>query len=750
MNRSKPTLVLLSLLFLIIACTQNREGKPTLTLVPTTAPSPPVSSPLSPLPLSPSPLPTPSSPPLPSPTPSPTATKPPPPIPTPLPTWPVHLPPLATPTPLPSILKPSDLLPPGAQLLADTVAPVAPDGGNAAVLLYRWPWFPTGSFWENTEVHIAQVPLEGRIYTPTIGLRDVPGIVHARRVDLDNDGSDDLLFTPFPSSTDVFEQATLLGWPRVLSRHAITFWGGYWGQKYERTPGWALTLHPVLYYPGPKALTFREGNGSGRWEADLAYSDEAGATIWKLAHYRWDPHHRAFRYTSTGARPADAPVPPSIYNVWIRQLQPLYRFSSRGNARLPVQRVEFRAYSVLHLDVDRDGSREWLLAYLAHPVYGTPEDARPNGQVDLALFDQQGTLLWTTARQGVYEKDTSGSLSDLGMRLVERTTADGRLEILHLLDVRWEGSGSYRQAWGVLYQAGGKEIHLVGRFLLDSGGRVGAGDSSHLGHSFWPNVKTGEWLLKRYVRMESVSVPGLEKNYTLHWPGAVAYGQADGKYVPMHFVSDGHTTHIRPSEYIYVIPYIAEPLDIDGHFEDWRQVEYMYGPEYAYFWGLFTGPPTTRLAWDTRYLYVATTTALDETVHVALDTDLEGDFNSGILNEDDHVISVHVQGCSVTMPPEKNGPDHVLVGTTLTRWRDRCRVEIGIPWATVGVDVSTWAFSPGYVYGSSRPGGHREYILGAGPIFGGAVWTKSFIHHPTDPRTWGTWIVVHHGEIGPD
>ena len=710
-------------------------------------PSSPLFSPIyTPHPTHPPPTPTYTSTPIPSPSP----TKPPIPTPTPFPTRPVLLPPVVTPTPLPYVLHPEDILPSGAHLLADTLVPLEWEGAKAAVLVYRWPWQPFDRRTRGMEVHVALVPLHNHVYTPTLGVGNISGLVRVRQVDLNGDGAADVLIEPSASSTDVFEHASLLGWPMVLSQNGLVFKGGPWGSKYPRSPFWLLTLHPVLYYAGPKALHFQDVDGDGLWEADFAYSEEVGSSTWKVDRYRWDPRESVFRYVRTFPQPAEEPVSPSLYRRWVEQLAPLYSSSAWGKARLPVQGVEIQAYSVLHIDVNQDGQSEWLIAYLAHPVYGVPEDRLPNGRVDLALFDSTGRLMWTTAHKNIYEKDTSGILSDLEMRLIWRDLPDGRREILHLLDVHWMGTGAGRQAWGVIYRWDKGGLRGVARFLLASHWRMGAGEAWSLGHSFWPGERGEGWLLKREVRIESIGTPGRERYYTLYWPGAIAY-HWDGKtYVPARVIMGERSKRIRPTETLYLVPRLPRSLQVDGHLEDWRMVEYLED-EASTYWALFHGPPQAHLAWDEGSLYVATTVDPGDVLHVALDTDLDGDFDDGQLNEDDYVFLLHVPtgwGCPGRVTLETRPALHDASGIQArihpTRWRDRCHVEVKIPWNLVKVEPHTLAPTSGYVSGGRRPQEHRTYFPAAGRIFGGAVWTTSTHYQIDDPRTWGTWIITRH------
>jgi len=179
------------------------------------------------------------------------------PSPTSLPTWPVVIPTTATPTVQPARLTAADLLPRGAQLLADAVADVGPDGVPAAVLVYQWPVGPALYYqdFEETDLHMKVWPLHGTAYMPQ-------GVVPSRPIrllvaDLNGDGWRDVVVLPRWEGPLRFAHSGLAAWPRILSAAEIRFQGGYLASPINDRL-YFRALRPTLYYAGPKQATFAD------------------------------------------------------------------------------------------------------------------------------------------------------------------------------------------------------------------------------------------------------------------------------------------------------------------------------------------------------------------------------------------------------------------------------------------------------------------------------------------------------------
>ncbi len=714
-------------------------------------------------------VPSPQSSPYPPPaTPASSPTKPSSPSPTPLPTWPVQVPPLVTPTPLPHTLTAKNVLPQGAQLLAELVAPVAPGGKLAAVLLFHWPIFLiTGENGESaTNLHLRLVPLDGRPYTPTSSSKSA-STVRVRRLDINNDGQDEVVIEPRSDPELVFRRAGPEGWLRLLSAHPLVFSGGALASPNDNRVGFE-NLAPVLFYAGPKQATLTDVDGDGVWEVDIAYSREDGAATWQVDRYRWDGS--AYVYTTTLAQPAREPVPPSLYSRWVEQLMPLYKFPVWGKARLPVQRVLILAYEVRHVDINEDGDREWLLAYLAYPVYGSPDaDRSPNGKVGLAVFDATGRLRWSSAGLDVYDLFTDGWLARVEMGLALNRETKGALEIAHTVLTIFEGSGAYTTAGTVVYRAEGDQLQPVWSSPVATSGQMGAGESGRDGYTLWPEDVDqdgkSEWLVSRVTGRLSLSSPNPVTwvNYSVFWPGAVAYAWSDTSYRPAFFTDGERRVPIRPSEAIFLVPRLPQPVRVDGLTDEWRQLEYG-GKEPAIIWPLgVTSPLVPQLGWFEGWLYAhLSVPSTGGKLFVAVDADLEADFSRAALDKDDTVLVVHLppdptcraRGKAAVFHPNWQTAEEVQVGVTPleTLGNELCRVELGIPLALFGLADEPTPSDGGYVLGGPLPSDRRTYFLRAGQVVGGAVWSTSpgegradgKPFDESDPRTWGTWIFVRH------
>ena len=747
--RQLPTTLLL---LLVLACTQTVPG----TKHPPATPTFNLSSPLSPLPTPTPPrrvpTPTPNIPPTRAP--KPTFT------PTPVPTWPVVLPPLSTPTPLPAHLVPEDVLPTGAHLLADVVAPLKESGEPVALLVYRWPVgsVENGPFPQDTDVHMQLIPLGERTYTPRLGPQSVPGVVRMRVVDLEPDGYPDILLEPAPSPTYPFSLGLPWAWPLILSHRTFPFVGGYWGDVYKDDPRWFAHMRPVLYYAGPKGVRFSDAEGDGHWEVDVIYSTEDGADTWQVDRYVWNSRLQRYEATRTWTEPAQEPVPPRRFERWVEQLRPFYAFPPSGKAPYPAKRVEMRVQNVLHVDVDGDGRREWLVDFFMHPVYGTSEDWKPNGPVGLAVFDEDDRLLWRSEQDEV-TWCLDGDRIDLKTRLLWRPEGREGARVLHLITVDFSGSGAWHVSQLHIYEPIRRTLRRIQPVMLAGGGRQGAGYGSRVNHAVWPQDVDGdgveEWMFERRVRYENLelSSPFLA-NYTLRWPGAIAYTWDGHVYVPGYFVDGSRRVRIRPNEHIFLVPHMPRPLRIDGRTDDWHMVEYMMNMQEAVHWARFSGPLSIHLAWDERSLYVATHIPLGGNAYIAVDTDLEGDFERNKLDDDDVVFRVETssaRGCQepprvYILHPTPARVVRVKAALAPLDYPDACAFEMAIPWTLLGVHGNMVAHA-GYTLGEPRNLGLRTYVPAAGQIWGGGVWSRSAYAPPPDMndlRKWHTWIFVRH------
>ncbi len=262
-------------------------------------------------------------------------------------------------------------------------------------------------------------------------------------------------------------------------------------------------------------------------------------------------------------------------------------------------------------------------------------------------------------------------------------------------------------------------------------------------------------MFKRRVRYENseLTSPFLA-NYMLRWPGAIAYTWNGHHYVPSYFVDGSRRVRIRPNERISLIPYMPRSLHIDGRTDDWHMVEYMMNMNDAVYWPQFLGPPSSYLAWDEQALYVTTHIPLGGTAYIAIDTDLEGDFGRGELDDDEFVFRVEgptAWGCGALprvhmLHPAPERGVQVNVALAPLRYPDTCVFEMAIPWALLRVH-GNMAPHTGYTLGKPGVIAPRTYVLAAGQIWGGSVWVLPSHTPPPDikdPRKWHTWIFVRH------
>lgn len=684
----------------------------------------------------------------------------------PIPTWPVVIPSTATPspTPVPPVhLTAADLLPPGAVLMADAVADVGPNGAPAAVLVYHQvvahTLHPDSSesdvFLDGAGLHLWVRPLNGATYVPQGTAAESPVTLAA--LDLNGDGLREALTVPRWQGGRLFVRGGLASWPAILAAGKIDFEGGYLEDQYMNAGvyaqiyGYVYQPDPTLYYAGPKAATVADVDGDGLYEVDIAYSLEDGADIWRVERYRWDG--QVYDYTETYSRTAAEAVPPERYRAMAAAVEALYDPRDLTEDGEPPPGVQVLAQAVYEVDADGDGQPETLLAYHIRPVYEDRWEHYLHGYTGLALFDAAGRLVWS----GEIEELPEGiAFVDVALFPVDLAANEPGLlyQRLHL----YSGSGQYRDSRATLYRWDGLALVSIWDGPMMAGGQSGTSDGYHdssavrladLDGDGW-NELLLEWTRHSYVMMEI---------YTLFSPGELAWRWDGESYVPYALRQGDELLPVRPRLPVFYAPRVSRPLVVDGGGSDLSEVEYWDNTNW---YGWLGGPwhfypqryfyPS--FAWDEQLLYLKVAVLPTQTVVLALDGDLTGDWGTAALDGDDVVLEIsaisETAGCEGpwairVLHPEGRSLD---AQAAAQRWprRSRCTLEFGIPLAELGLDGAALVPQPGWCVGGLGAYGPREYHPTAGRTLGLAIGLDPFLpaaaFSPTDPTTWTTLVLM--------
>jgi hypothetical protein len=675
----------------------------------------------------------------------------------------VIVPPLVTPTPTTRLrsLSADDLIPDGAEFLADAIADIGPEGTSAAVVVYRWPtWSSTIDQRIRIDVPEPQLivrSLEGATYTPRQPRPDSP--VALLVTDLNGDGLRDAVTLPVQGGATVFTNSGLRSWPRILSAADIQFYGGHLSLP-THDDRFHFSGQPVLYYAGRKQASFADVDADGRIEVDVAYSLEDGADTWQVDRYRWDGTR--YIYSETWSRPAAEPVSADHYQNMLEAIEPLPEFKRDS----PAERTEIQSQEIIEFDLEGDGDPEILWTYLIRPFYGTEyERIAIFGDLWLSLFDDGNRLLW----QEQLHNNWDLVRLEAHIRPV-RLGANSVGIVAHLLQ-RISGTGGHNDRWIILYEWNERALELPWQHVVEHGNSTGVGHSRSAQEAVWIQDIDGDGrvevlLSDRIDQQMSASDPRAIRpwtvNYVFHMPGTLGLRRSLGRttYQAAYWLQDGQVTPIRPQGPVGLAPRLSEPISIDGEDSDWHQIEH------ASWWGVrfweneyYGFSPLPAAAWDERMLYLkvdAYNEYTNRSVRVALDADLFGDFDRHHLDGDDFVVQfsfskdtpseqAQLLVSSQVLRP-RNATFEVQAAATLHGNGTCCSLEIAIPLEQLGLDGTELVPVPGWVTGGEEPNARREYYPRTGQMIGLALdlgdEVSSDVYRMDDPTTWNTLIFI--------
>jgi hypothetical protein len=322
-----------------------------------------------------------------------------------------------------------------------------------------------------------------------------------------------------------------------------------------------------------------------------------------------------------------------------------------------------------------------------------------------------------------------------------------------------QGSGQYRDSQATLYRWDGLALVPVWDEPLMAGGQSGAPDGYHDSSAVRLADLNGdgrnelllEWTHRSWMMRE---------NYVLFGPGELAWHWDGGSYVPYALQQGDQLLPVRPRTPIFYAPRVSLPLTVDGDTSDLWQVEYWdntnwYGsPGHPWhFWPQRYYYPA--LAWDERLLYLMVEVLPTQTVVLALDGDLAGDWDTAALNGDDIVLTFSplsaTAGCAGpwrihVLHPEGRSLNAKAAAQRWARASSSCALEFAIPLAELGLEGTALVPQPGWCVGGPDAYGPREYHPQAGRTLGFAIGLDPFLptdaFSPTDPTTWTTLVFM--------
>lgn len=684
--------------------------------------------------------------------------KPPTPTETLIPTPPVACRSAGTSTPLPAManLTAADLLPLGAEFIADAVADVGTDGAVAAVIVYRSLGAQPGDsddFLDSDGLHVEAHTLGEASYTPRGTTPDSP--VDLLVVDLDGDGLREAVVLPNGHSALRFSHNGQISMPLVATAYRLEFEGGYM-ENFGGWDGFLVCNCPTLYLDGPKGISIADVDGDGLFEVDVAYSLEDGAASWQVDRYHWSGD--AYKFQEALSRPADEAVSTEQYQAWAEALQP---WPAYDRYEQEYDRIEFQVQQVLDVDVDGDGHLETAVSYLIRYMMDTDyADNHYQGYVGLALFDGS-RLLWH-AEPGSYFDGPQY----LGLRPI--TLGAGQSGLLFSWLSLMSGTANAHYGLATLYRWDGQALVSVWSHSTMDGGRGGPGFAYHISNAFRLADVDGDGWNEILVRKAWWSTGDRYYDYTIDLPGEVAFHWDGDKYVPGYLIQEEELLPLRPRLPLFFAPRATLPLSLANDMAGWRQIEYWdstgwYDPSTR----LWRGTADIVSAWDQETIYVAAFIEPTQTLTLALDGDLLGDWNDTGLNDDDLVLQVAlVNGDTYCRGPVEVSVSHpvgwsVTVKATAAQvepspdlGRTVCALQIAVPLDALGLDSGALVPEPGWCVGEEytwdnllygpQSATRRQYYPRAGQAIGfaAALGSRESPVELSDPTGWGTLVFM--------
>jgi len=437
----------------------------------------------------------------------------------------------------------------------------------------------------------------------------------------------------------------------------------------------------------------------------------------------------------------------------------------RGDvSQIDIDNNAFAVLDALDIDLDRDGSRETAFAYVFGPI------PHVYSVVGVAAM-RDGKILDSTPL------DWQGENVE-AMRLIGVPISSSQNAVLAHLTTVTSGSGVYPHIYRRLLVLENDKLRIAWDWEYFGGGRAGASFQEYHNETIrFLNLTSHtekNLLLSRKTEKFSSPFdnPANYLNYALELPGELVFSWVNGKYQLTHFYNGDSFVPIRPLYFLTHAPKMNTPLLMDGDRNDWYQVEYQdalrgFGVEN---YSRSPGLRSFRMAWDDNWLYFQLETDPYSLIHLAFDSDLQGDFDSHILNQDDSVFQINLIPPSGGYAPQCKLYESAMIyprketisaqSVDTGAFEGVCRLEGKIPLSLLGL-ASPLVVKTGYALqwqdttpSIYLPYSFTQYLPSSGQVIGFVAFSENKpmeklyslreLIHPNlqDPTTWGTLIFI--------
>jgi hypothetical protein len=362
-------------------------------------------------------------------------------------------------------------------------------------------------------------------------------------------------------------------------------------------------------------------------------------------------------------------------------------FMKEHNIQNPFYGEAIFINELISADLDGDGRNEMAVSYtLANK--GVLYDF-PNYGVGVAVLKNQDII-------AVTPPEIKGEFTQT--RLVPVQISHNQVGLLYHAVTTTSGSGLFPYIYRKIFILEDGSLKTIWDWNYFGGSKAGSGYQKFSNEKIEVKYLTGQSHVDIFLSRQTTGWglgsdnPTNYFNYDLHLPGGFVFSWNGEKYALSHYYDGKALTPIRAADFIVHAPRIETGSIM--------QIEY-HGALEGYGFGnrgRSVEAMPYDLAWDEKSLYMNVSVypvgpiKKHSTVWIALDTDLQGDFDNHVLNEDDRLLKIEVENpahCDKDLSVQMVYPHVLSIPFENHSQLESCEVKLVIPLGLLGLDIPT-------------------------------------------------------------
>jgi len=417
-------------------------------------------------------------------------------------------------------------------------------------------------------------------------------------------------------------------------------------------------------------------------------------------------------------------------------------------------------------DLDGDERNETTVSYmLANEgvLYGFPKYG-----VGVAVLKNQDVIAVTSP-------EIKGEFAET--RLIPIQISHNQVGLLYHAVTTTSGSGLYSYIYRKIFILEDNDLKTIWDWNYFGGARAGAAYRQFANEKIefkrLTNQPYADILLSRAAEGFYLSNnPANYANYNVQFPGGLVFSWNGEKYRLSHYYDGKSLAPIRAADFIIHTPRVDNSFCNENQISGCiRQVEYRetrdgYGLGYQ---GRSVEAAPYGLAWDEKSIYLNISVfplghlKKHSTVWIALDTDLQGDFDDHVLNEDDRLLKIEIENpahCDKDLSVQMVHPRVQSIPFENHSQLDACEIKLVIPLDVLGLNIPDpeqpakilkFMDDPKYPLHQYFPQpvqmiGFAAFSENTEEETATALGLRQWLHllpfDPQDPTTWGTLIFI--------